>query len=96
MDRITPLSCCLRVLPWALVLVGAVLLFVSLAWRDLAGADNPNGPMLAAGIVLIALAFATACAKDRPRMRSEEAEQAEQAEQAVPENTEGQLPFVSI
>ena len=93
MDRITPLSCCLRVLPWALVIAGAVLLFVGLAWRDLAGADNPNGPMLAAGVVLIALAFAAACAKDRPRMRSEAVEE---AEQAAPESAEGQLPLVSI
>jgi len=81
------------VIPWALVLVGAVLLFLSLAWRDLADADNPNGPMLAVGIVLIALAFAVSCARNRPRMRPEEAEQ---AEQAAPENAEAQLPFVSI
>ena len=91
MTRITPLSCCLRVLPWALVLVGAVLLFLGLAWRDLSGADNPNGPMLAAGIALIALAFAAACVKDRPRMQPPP-----EAEQAAPDDAEGQLPFVSI
>ena len=91
MDRITPLSCCLRVLPWAMVLVGAVLLFLGLAWRDLSGADNPNGPMIAAGIVLIALAFAVSCARNRPRMQPPP-----KAEQAAPENTEGQLPLVSI
>ena len=90
MDRITPLSCCLRMLPWALVLVGAVLLFLGLAWRDIAGADDPNGPMLAIGIVLIALAFATSCMKDRPK------KQPIRAEQAAPESAEAQLPFVSI
>lgn len=93
MNRLTPLSCCLRVLPWALVLAGAVLLFLSLAWRDLSGGDNPNGPMLAIGIVLIALAFAVSCVSDRPRMKSEKAER---AEQAAPESAEGQLPLVSI
>ena len=75
------------------MLVGAVLLFLGLAWRDIAGADDPNGPMLAIGIVLIALAFAVSCVRNRPRMRSEKAEQ---AEQAAPENAEAQLPFVSI
>ena len=93
MNRITPLSCCLRTLPWALVLVGAVLLFLGLAWRDVAGADNPNGPMIAAGVVLLALAFAVSCVRNRPRMRSEEVKQ---AEQAAPESVEAQLPFVSI
>ena len=68
-------------------------MFFALAWRDVAGADNPNGPMLAAGIVLLALAFAVSCVRNRPRMRSEKAEQ---AEQAAPENAEAQLPFVSI
>lgn len=91
MTRITPLSCCLTMLPWALVLVGAVLLFLGLAWRDLSGADNPNGPMLAVGIVLIALAFAVSCARNRPRMQPPP-----EAEQAAPDDAEGHLPFVSI
>jgi hypothetical protein len=74
-----------------MVLVGAVLLFLGLAWRDLSGADNPNGLMIAIGIVLIALAFAVSCARNRPRMQPPP-----KAEQAAPENTEGQLPLVSI
>jgi hypothetical protein len=93
MTRNKALPCCLSALPWVLVLVGGVLLFLGLAWRDLSGSDNPNGPLIASGVVLIALAFATSCVKDRPRMR---VAKAEQAEQAAPENAEAQLPFVSI
>lgn len=90
MTRVTPLSCCLSILPWVLVILGTVLVFVSLTWRDIAGADDPNGPMLAIGIVLIALAFATSCMKDRPK------KQPIRAEQSAPESAEAQLPFVSI
>ena len=87
---ISLLSCCLNILPWFLVLVGVALVFVALTWRDIAGADDPNGPMLAIGIVLIALAFAISCMKDRPK------KQPIRAEQAAPESAEAQLPFVSI
>jgi hypothetical protein len=97
----TTLSCVLHVLPWVLVIVGALLFVIGLSWRNLSStSDTANAPLVITGILLTMLAGAMSCANDRAPERDyepqEPPEPQEAAPEPAPEQKEAPLPFVPI
>jgi len=94
----TTLSCVLHVLPWLLVVVGALLLVIGLSWRNLSDSDTANGGLVVTGILLTMLAGVISCAKDRAPEREYEPQerQEEPVEPAPPEKKEASIPFVPV
>lgn len=76
----TLLSITLRVLPWALVFLGAASLVVGLTWRSLTDSDTANGALVGIGVLSIALGFAISCARPMPQKRTEEAAEEREAQ----------------
>ena len=66
MPKETACGTVLRVLPWALVILGVLLLVLGLMWRHITDDHENNGVLIIAGIVLIAGAFASSCIREMP------------------------------
>ena len=79
-QKTTPLSVTLRVLPWVLVILGAVALVVGLTWRSLTDSDTANGALVGAGVLFVALGFAISCARPMPKERTEETPKEQEAQ----------------
>ena len=94
----TTLSCVLHVLPWLLVVVGALLFVIGLSWRNLSSSDTANAALVVTGILLTMLAGAISCATDRAPEREYEPQerQEEPVEPAPVEKKEAPLPFVPV
>ena len=95
----TTLSCVLHVLPWVLVIVGALLFVIGLSWRNLSSSDTANAALVITGILLTMLAGVISCATDRAPEREyepQERQEEQPVEPAPPEKKEAQIPFVSI
>lgn len=97
----TTLSCVLRVLPWVLVIVGALLFVIGLSWRNLSStSDTANAALVITGILFTMLAGAMSCANDRAPERDyephEPPEPPPEAPEPAPEQKEASLPFVPI
>ncbi len=76
----TLLAIALRVLPWALVFLGAVALVIGLTWRSLTDSDTANGALVGAGVLFVALGFAVSCARAMPEKQTEEADKEQEAQ----------------
>ena len=75
-----------RVLPWVCVALGVTLLVLGLMWRHITDAHEANGPLIAAGIFLAALAFAISCVTGMPTKKDE-------TQDDTPEKEEGDEPI---
>jgi hypothetical protein len=96
----TTLSCVLHVLPWLLVVFGALLFVIGLSWRNLSSSDTANAALVITGILLTMLAGVISCATDRAPERDYDPQE-RQEEQPVeaaapPEKKEAQIPFVPV
>ena len=74
------LSITLHILPWALVILGAVALVVGLSWRSLTDSDTANGVLVGLGVLFVALGFAVSCARPMPQKRAEAAGKEQEAQ----------------
>ena len=66
MPKETTCGVVIRTLPWVFVALGVVFLVLGLMWRHITDDHEANAVLIIAGIVLIALAFATSCVRDMP------------------------------
>ncbi len=76
----TLLSIALHVLPWLLVILGAVSLVVGLTWRSLTDSDTANGVLVGVGVLLVALGFAISCARPMDEKRVDDATKEQEAQ----------------
>tara|TARA_X000001036_G_C20180119_1_gene603146 strand:+ start:153 stop:449 length:297 start_codon:yes stop_codon:yes gene_type:complete len=53
--------------PWLLLVVGTVLLFLGIYYREFTNADTPNGALIAVGCAMILLAFSLSCVTHMPK-----------------------------
>lgn len=53
--------------PWLLLIVGTVLLFLGIYYREFADADTPNGALIAVGCAMILAAFSLSCVTVMPK-----------------------------
>jgi len=79
-QKTTLLSITCNVLPWVLVILGAVALVIGLTWRSLTDSDTANGVLVGVGVLLVALGFAISCARPMPEERAEEAAKEQEAQ----------------
>lgn len=79
-QKTTLLSITLHVLPWALVILGAVALVVGLSWRSLTDSDTANGALVGFGVLFVALGFAISCARPMSEKRTDEASKEQEAQ----------------
>jgi hypothetical protein len=91
-----------RTLPWICVALGVTLLVLGLMWRHITDAHEANGPLIAAGIFLGALAFAISCVTDMPTKKDDTRDDAPEKEGGEPVRNMGsgaefnQVPFLSL
>jgi MFS superfamily sulfate permease-like transporter len=66
MPNNTACGTALRVLPWAFVILGVLLLVIGLMWRHITDDHEANAALIIPGVVLVAVAFATSCVREMP------------------------------
>ena len=102
MPKETTCGLVVRVLPWVFVALGVTLLVLGLMWRHITDAHEANGPLIAAGIFLGALAFAISCVTDMPTKKDDTRDDAPEKEGGEPVRNMGsgaefnQVPFLSL
>ena len=105
--KTTTLSYVFYVLPWVLVVVGALLFVIGLSWRNLSSSDTVNPFFVIGGVLFVMLAGVLSCCADRTPLRDDDRDGSPSPQpapapapppmdSAISEKREAQIPFVSI